>query len=103
MITKYKARGLVYGKYWGGGEGIFKAVDLHGDDKELMLREAGENLGVLDDGMGFEEVLGAFYEIEKIETIKKQSNGLKYSRSEYQTAFLGDLTDEQKESLRDCV
>ena len=99
MKTTYKATGTVYGKLWGGGEGAYPAVDLHGADKEEMIGNAENQLEGLDSGMGFEEVLGAVYNIEKIETIVKQSNGKEYSRSDYQSVFIGDLTEEQKDFL----
>lgn len=97
MITKYKAKGVVYGKLWGGGEGSYPAVELHGNDKDKMLEKAEGELQGLDSGMGFERILGAVYGVEKIEIIKKQSNGKDYSRSDYQEAIIGDLTEEQVE------
>lgn len=97
MKTNYKATGKVYGKYWGGGEGSYQAVQLHGKNKQKMLSEAEKNLDALDDGMGYETVLGAMYEVETITTITK--DGKEYNNSEFETVFLGDLTEEQQDFL----
>jgi len=97
MKTNYKAKGLVYGKYWGGGEGSYTAVDLHGKNKAKMLSEAEKNIDALDDGMGYETVLGAIYIVEKITTITV--NFKEFNNSEFETEFIGDLTEEQREFL----
>jgi len=97
----YTATGLVYGKYWGGGKGAYKAIQLTGKIKNVMLKNASKDLDALDDGMGYEKVLGAIYNIEKTTAI--EINKKEYTNREYETVFLGNLTEEQQDFLLKCV
>ena len=40
MSKKYIAKGLVYGKYWGGGFGAYQARELKAKTKKSLLKEA---------------------------------------------------------------
>lgn len=95
MKKQYKASGLVYGKYWGGGEGAYQSEKYQAETvKELdKMINKGVKDGTIDSGMGYENVLGAVMEIEIIETIAK--NDKEYSNSEFETESYGDLTIEQ--------
>jgi hypothetical protein len=95
----FKGSGLVYGKYWGGGEGAYKASELHSDSKEKLLKEAKKMLkdGSLDSGMGYERLLGARIEIEKITSY--MIDGQLFSSSEYETEIIGNLTEKQEDFL----
>ena len=109
-MKTYKSTGLVYGYLWGGGEGAYPAENLpyKGYTRELykskkaLLKEATEMLdGRLDSGMGYESLIGAMLDIEEIETIKKNSK--QFTRSEFETVFIGDLTDKQKDFLESII
>jgi len=102
-MKTYKSTGLVYGKLWGCGEVSYPAVDLEADSREALIEEATEMLdGRLDSGMGFERLLGAILIVEEIESIEVE--GKTYQRSEYETVFIGELSDEQQDYLAaDCI
>ena len=106
-MKTYKSSGIVYGNFWGGGEGAYQAENLPYKrdpykSKKALLKEATEMLdGRLDSGMGYESLIGAMLEIEEIETIKK--NGKQFTRSEFETVFIGDLTDKQKDFLESII
>ena len=101
MIKEYRSKGFVYGRLWGGREGSYPARRLNRHTKIGLLAEAKKALkvGWLDSGMGYEYLFGALLEIEEIETI--EVNNKEYTRSEYETVFIGDLTEKQKEHLLD--
>ena len=42
--VEYKSTGLVYGNYWGGGRGAYKARCLKADTKEKLIEEAKRGL-----------------------------------------------------------
>jgi len=124
---KYKSTGLVYGKYWGGGEGSYPAEKLEADTKEDLLKKANEDLksgaldsgmgyedlksgaldsgmgyedlksGALDSGMGYESLLGALLAITKITTVV--INGKSYTNEEEEFEFIGSLSLNQADFL----
>ncbi len=97
----YKISGFVYGNYWGGGKGAFKSESYKGENLDKLMIEIKEDLedGSLDGGMGYESLIGAILDIETIETIK--CKGKEYHNSEYEIEFIGDLTSEEEDFLRD--
>ncbi len=99
----YKIKGFVYGNYWGGGKGSYRSESYQGDNLDKLMKEIKGDLktGVLDSGMGYESLIGAILEIETIETIKH--NGKEYSNSEFEIEFMGDLTLEEEESLKEVL
>jgi len=99
MEKEYKANGLVYGKYWGGGEGSYQAESYQSKTKKGLdkLINKGVNDGSIDSGMGYQEILGAFMIVEKIITIKK--DGEEYKRSEHNGEFYGNLAEKQQDFL----
>lgn len=98
---KYESTGLVYGNYWGGGQGAYKARSLSSDSKEELLKQAEEGLnGSLDGGMGYESLIGAILNITKTTTIN--IDGKEFVNKEYETEFIGDLTEEQIDFLIEC-
>jgi hypothetical protein len=99
-MKTYEATGLVYGKLWGGGFGAYPMIKLRAKTKEALLTEARRelNTGGLDSGMGFEYLKGAYLDIEEIESIKARGDKT-YTRSEYIDAFIGDLTDKERDFL----
>lgn len=98
---KYKSTGLVYGNHWGGGQGAFSARRLEANTKEELLKQAEEGLdGSLDDGMGYESLIGAMLNITKFTTV--EIDGKEFVNKEYETEFVGELTEEQIDFLIDC-
>lgn len=99
MKTTYRSTGLVLGNYWGGGKGSYEARPLRNDDREALLKEANELLktGGLDNGMGYESLIGALLDIEVITSI--EINGKIFTNTDNEIIFIGDLTEEQKEFL----
>ena len=102
MQTKtYRAEGLVYGRYWGGGEGGFKAESYHADTLEKLEADIIKDVesGAIDSGMGYEKVLGAVMVIDTITDIV--IGGKVFSNITTETKVYGDLTDEAQELLID--
>lgn len=98
---KYESTGLVYGNYWGGGQGAFSARRLEAGTKEELLKQAEEGLdGSLDGGMGYESLIGAMLNITKFTTV--EIDGREFVNKEHETEFIGDLTDEQIDFLIEC-
>jgi len=97
----YSAKGVVYGKCWGGGYGSYASQDLQSSSLKGLMAEAKKGLekGWLDGGMGFDSLKGALLEIEAIETIIIKDKA--YSRSEYTTEFIGDLTEKEQDFLQE--
>ena len=98
-MKTYKAEGKVLGNLWGGGSGAYGSTILENKTRKGLLKEANKLLksGGLDSGMGFESLIGAVISITETETIKVK--GKDYERSEFETIFIGDLTDEEEEFL----
>lgn len=100
MKTTYNAKGLVYGKLWGGGEGAYKAEALKGyESKEDLLKTAHRMLGdgSLDSGMGYEILYGAMLDIETVQ--EAEIDGRIFVNKEYESEIIGKLTDEQIDFL----
>lgn len=98
---KYESTGLVYGNYWGGGQGAYAARRLEANTKEELLKQAEEGLdGSLDDGMGYKSLIGAMLNITKFTTV--EIDGKEFVNKEHETEFIGDLTDEQIDFLIEC-
>ena len=95
----FKSKGLVYGNFWGGGQGAYKAEKLEAKTKKELLEQATKELadGTLDSGMGFESLIGALLLITKITTIVFK--GQKFTNEEVEEEFIGDLTEEQQDFL----
>lgn len=103
MKTYYKVTGLVFGNYWGGGKGAYKAESYEGEDLDIIREEIKTDLksGALDRGMGYESLIGALMTIEIISTITVKDK--EFSNSEWEDEFFGDLTEEQKDFLTECL
>lgn len=98
----YKLTGLVYGNYWGGGEGGYSATKLENTDKKQLIRDAKNALtdGTLDSGMGYESLIGALLFITDVSYITIK--GIEYINKQVDTLFIGKLTAKQKEFLSDA-
>ena len=99
VVETYHASGLVYGRYWGGGEGAYKAISVKaGTIDELDEKiEQGIADGSLDDGMGYEKLIGAIMTVT-IAT-KWIVNGDEFIKEESSSKFYGDMTAGQEEFL----
>lgn len=96
---EFKARGHVYGEYWGGGKGVYAAKILTGTSMEEIIKAAKEGVdkNSLDDGMGFKEILGALLEVTKTKSI--EIDGEVYYNTSTELIVVGDLTKERIEFL----
>jgi len=101
-MKTYTASGVVYGKNWGGGFGAYPASRIEAKTKKGLLTKAKAELksGRLDSGMGFEFLKGARIDIQETETITIK--GKAYTRSNYISEFIGDLTEKEQDFLFDC-
>lgn len=95
----YKAKGFVYGNYWGGGKGAYKSEELEGSSIKEVDTQVKEGIkdGSLDSGMGYESLAGAIMKITKMTTVI--IDGKPYVNKEYETKVYGNLTDEEEDFL----
>ena len=93
----YNAKGHVFGKYWGGGSGGYKAKSYSNETLEGLRSTITQavNDGSIDDGMGFEEVIGAMMSVQTITSI--EIDGKTFTNSEEEIEFFGDLDEDQQE------
>lgn len=97
--VKFYCSGVVYGRYWGGGEGAYSASKFSGNTKEEVIEQATLALkdGSLDSGMGYERLLGALLNIDEETTV--ELDGRKFTNTENYGVFIGDLNEEQQDFL----
>ena len=100
--VKYKSSGIVFGNYWGGGKGAYSATNFEADSKEKLIKKCNEALedGSLDSGMGYESLIGALINVEIETTIK--AKGKEFTNKEYESEFIGNLTEEEEYFLDEC-
>jgi hypothetical protein len=69
--TMFTAKGIVYGKFWGGGRGYYPAKPQYAGTITELRKTISKELskGSLDAGMGYEQLLGAFMLITKKTTV----------------------------------
>lgn len=98
----YKADGIVYGKYWGGGEGAYKAERYHADTLERLTADIEKDIesGAIDSGMGYEKVLGALMYIDTITDV--MIDGKVFSNVTTESHFFGNITEKQQDFLLEC-
>lgn len=101
MKITYKSTGIVLGNYWGGGKGSYKATSFSSDSYENLIEQNQNALkdGSLDSGMGYESLIGAILNIEKIETIEFEDKKFTHTSSELE--FIGDLNEVEIEFLEE--
>jgi len=99
MKKTYKAKGLCYGRYWGGGSGSYRAENYSSKSLEQLESDILQGIkdGSIDSGMGYEKVIGAVMDIETIETVT--IDGKEFVHSEYETELYGDLSEDEQEFL----
>jgi len=102
-MKRYTSTGLVFGNFWGGGKGGFKAEPLRANTKEELLIQAQKGIedGSLDSGMGYESLIGAVLNITETETIVK--DGKDYRHEESEIEFVGKLNEEEQEMLTEAL
>lgn len=101
--VKFKASGFVYGYYWGGGEGAYKAEDVEALTLEELEDRINDGIkkGWLDSGMGYESLIGAVMYVTRIET--RIFKGREWHNEEENTGFYGNLTECQIEFLENVL
>lgn len=98
----YSATGLVFGNYWGGGKGAYKAQSVEAKTKKAIITKATKMLkdGTLDSGMGYESLIGAMLYITKTTVIDVK--GKPFTNKESEVEFIGELSDDDEEFLLSC-
>lgn len=99
MSKTYHSSGFVLGYVWGGGKGSYGVKRFESPNKRTLLkmcREALDN-NSLDNGMGFESLIGALIQIKTV--TKVNLKGKLFINEEFDTEFIGKLTDNDKDSL----
>jgi len=98
----FRATGLVYGLYWGGGRGIYSSINFYGDTVEEIELKANKALddGSIDSGMGFESIKGALLNVVEITAIEIE--GHIFTNESESELVIGELTDAEIDFLRDC-
>ena len=101
--VSYTATGLVLGNTWGGGRGAYATIPLQSDTKEELLAEANKLLveGRLDNGMGFESLVGAVLSVTKQTSIEFE--GDEYVNEKYEIEVIGTLSEDEIEWLQTNV
>ena len=101
--VRYTATGLVLGNTWGGGRGSYPTVLLVADTKEELLAEANKKLtdSSLDNGMGFENLIGAVLSVTKETSIEFE--GDEYVNLKYEVEVIGELSDDEIDWLQENV
>ena len=102
-LRTYKATGLVFGNYWGGGKGSYKAKKLRSETKEDLIKQINEGIGngSLDSGMGYESVKGAIMNITTITTITHE--GKPYVNEETEIEIFGELSEKEQDFLENAL
>lgn len=96
-MKTYRAKGIVWGKYWGGGSGGYEATPVKADSMDELHEKIHKlfDSKELDGGMGFERLTGATMLVEIEETIT--INGKEYSHIDYEDFFVGEVKTLEKD------
>lgn len=99
----YKATGLVLGNTWGSGRGTYATVPLQSDSKEELLAEANKLFveNRLDNGMGFESLVGSVLSIRKETSI--EVDGDEYTNVKFEIEVIGTLSEDEIDWLQTNV
>ena len=95
----FTAKGAVLGNYWGGGTGAYEAHTITATSEEEIIKIAEQGIadGSLDNGMGFQRLIGAALTITK--TTRVEIDGKPFVNEEYNDIVVGDLDEEQTDFL----
>ena len=98
MIT-YKATGMVLGNCWGSGRAGYAAKEINANSLRELREEIEERLesGSLDNGMGFESLIGAIMVIDTIDS--REIDGKTFIAHNCKEEIFGDVTPEEEEML----
>lgn len=101
--TYYRAKGVVFGRLWGGGKGAYASHTLTSDNIDDLRKqiEKGIDDGSLDGGMGFESLVGAAMEITTITDIIIDDET--YTNKQFEIEFYGNLDEEEQDFLLNCL
>ena len=104
VTDEYYSTGYVWGKYWGGGEGGYKAENLGPYDTLAELEADATAMvksGSLDSGMGYESLIGALLLVTHTRTIEVE--GEHWTNEQSEMIEIGNLTEEASELLWEVV
>ena len=101
--VKYIAKGLVYGFFWGGGEGAYQSKTIESSSMDDLTEKIMEGIedGSLDDEMGYERLIGALMRITIKTTIV--IDGEDYVNESHTNQFFGVLNEKQKKFLEENI
>ena len=101
--VKYIAKGLVYGLFWGGGEGAYHSKTIVSPSMSDLTEQIMEGIedGSLDEEMGYERLIGAFMRVTIKTTIV--IDGKDYVNESYTNQFFGALNEKQKKFLEENI
>lgn len=102
-MKTYKATGLVFGNYWGGGKGAFQSTPITASSRAEIIAQAEKMLddGSLDGGMGYESLNGAILDVQETKTV--EVNGEVFSKQSSQYEFIGKLTTDEEDFLEEAL
>ena len=101
--TTFTAKGVVLGNYWGGGKGAYEARQITANSKEELIKIAEEGIkdGSLDNGMGFQNLIGAALTIIIVTTV--EIDGELFSNRSYDDMFIGNLSEDESYFLAEVL
>jgi hypothetical protein len=101
--TTFTAKGVVLGNYWGGGKGAYEARQITANSKEELIKIAEEGIkdGSLDNGMGFQNLIGAALTIIIVTTV--EIDGELFSNRRYDDVFIGNLSEDESDFLAEVL
>ena len=106
MSTKlYKAKGLILGETWSGGQGVYPAREYTATSKEDLEKCIKNDIkdNSIDAGFGFKQVIAACMQVEESEYKIIDNKKFVYHEVPELVCYGKDLTDEQKNFLIDCI
>lgn len=102
IYKTFNAKGIVIGNLWDGGLGTYPSIKFNGFQTESDLyKEIRKQLksGLLDSGMGYENLIGALMKIEEIRSmIYKRKT---FISSRHREKFFGKISDLEKDFLEE--
>lgn len=100
--TEYTAHGLALVRLLDGRRATLEIVQLKGETKEEIIRQANEDLHSLNGGykgVRFLMIHGAILSITKTITVLLDGDETEYTNETYQIDSIGDFTAQESDSL----
>ena len=91
----YTADGVVLGNYWGGGKGWYPAERYNADKFTTLKNRIKDDFesGLLDSGMGYESLVGAFMVVVKHTIIEYR--GKEFENEKSSRMWLGKVNRDE--------